>query len=760
MYPYQDSQILAAAEAILDQLVRLVGARDAARIGSALRGLLDRAGAGEATADQIIVLLRANEATRRWLVERLGSPMGGPVHAKEIEADNFMRDPGDTVKYWRDRPGERDFLVGNEDDADGSGAVRVDMDVARIGGDIEGVKLAELEGGAGEKARSPKPGARPRRPARIVSTGFSLPGTGGHRLAKDEPLERASGYDFWLQVGAPAARSIEERPRELLPEESLEAGSTFDVVVQPFPGELEIDPQARSGQLVMDGAGRFAVARQPGAAQAPGSGGMARETALRFPVRTTSKPGPQRLRCGIYFRNTLVQSRIVTAWVGKRPVKGPALSAEVDVSLARMFDASELAPVRPHALSVLVNANGDASHSFRFVTATDVAGAAAIANDAVMLETDLGDLIRLTRGSMRKVAWGSKEPWTTAADYRYASAPLPDLATDLFELARAGRHVYDALINAVAEGADAAAILRTRMLSPGRVQFVSRGRPNELIPASMFYDYQNAVTEAPGLTLCPQFVADRAGPDPLEKSACFRGACPSMHTPQVVCPSGFWGYRHAIGMPVVVRYVPPPPAELKYTGKLSLGVAAFVGFDLWPAHRQRLEHLDKPWAVSVADTYEKTIGLLSSHKDSVIYFYCHGGATDDNVPYLLVGPEGATPLVRSALRLDTADRYATPRSLVILNGCQTTALEPDRAIEFVTAFVENVGAAGVIGTEITVFEELATAFGESLLGQLGTGIEIGEAVRRSRLALLKAGNPLGLVYVPMVQADARLVAQG
>ena len=38
-----------------------------------------------------------------------------------------------------------------------------------------------------------------------------------------------------------------------------------------------------------------------------------------------------------------------------------------------------------------------------------------------------------------------------------------------------------------------------------------------------------------------------------------------------------------------------------------------------------------------------------------------------------------------------------------------------------------------------------------------SGVPIGEAVRGTRLALLKAGNPLGLVYIPFVMASLRMV---
>jgi hypothetical protein len=85
--------------------------------------------------------------------------------------------------------------------------------------------------------------------------------------------------------------------------------------------------------------------------------------------------------------------------------------------------------------------------------------------------------------------------------------------------------------------------------------------------------------------------------------------------------------------------------------------------------------------------------------------------------------------------------------LVFINGCHTTALEPEKAIQFITPFIENAKAAGVIGTEITIFEPLASVFGEESLRRFLDSETIGHAVRSARLKLLKDGNPLGLVYI-------------
>ena len=97
------------------------------------------------------------------------------------------------------------------------------------------------------------------------------------------------------------------------------------------------------------------------------------------------------------------------------------------------------------------------------------------------------------------------------------------------------------------------------------------------------------------------------------------------------------------------------------------------------------------------------------------------------------------------------------RPLVFINGCHTTALTPDVPLEFVSLFLEMSEASAVIGTEITIFEPLAVAFAEAFLPRFLAGTPLGEAVRGARLALLKDGNPLGLVYIPYALAGLRLV---
>ena len=155
----------------------------------------------------------------------------------------------------------------------------------------------------------------------------------------------------------------------------------------------------------------------------------------------------------------------------------------------------------------------------------------------------------------------------------------------------------------------------------------------------------------------------------------------------------------------------------------------------------RAEHLLKvrglrlPLGWFEADTGQETLDFLRSSHPHLVYFYCHGGLTEDKVPYLQVGAKDdawglITPSVLPAMQI----RWNTPRPLVFINGCHTTALEPEAALDMVSGFVRDAGAAGVIGTEITIFEPLATAFAEEFLRLFLNGTPVGQAVRAARCA--------------------------
>jgi hypothetical protein len=293
---------------------------------------------------------------------------------------------------------------------------------------------------------------------------------------------------------------------------------------------------------------------------------------------------------------------------------------------------------------------------------------------------------------------------------------------------------------------------------PALVQIAHKRSPRLLVPAALFYDHPgfdpDSKTDPEDFALCKEFSAALGQPKPLEETLCFQGRCPSVDEPSTVCPSGFWGFRHFLGMPIDSGT--DATLELAHTPPLQAFVSVSMdpGFVLRERHERRLEGLlaiEDPISRSPDDTLRRLDGIESV----IVYFYCHGGIRDD-VPFLRVGPPDGKRITSAVLvdRVQWTERHP----LVFINGCKTTGVSPEVAFEFVSAFVRGANAAGVIGSQITIFEPLACAFAEEFFRRFAKeGLPIGEAGRSARLALLKKGNPLGLVYDLFVLPTVRLV---
>jgi hypothetical protein len=372
--------------------------------------------------------------------------------------------------------------------------------------------------------------------------------------------------------------------------------------------------------------------------------------------------------------------------------------------------------------------------------------------DPVELET----LVKSARRTMRRAAWGTDDPWREGLVYRYAEANRETLVADLVALAVWGIRFYAAVCDRLA-GDRSLEELEAALRSPGYVQLALKQSPRHLLPVALFYDYLGLEDAArpQDYDICPAFLSALDAETPLDEAPCFRGECPSRGKETTVCPSGFWGYRHALGMPVTLQGAPDVPSAIPYAGEpgMSVSVCTDPAFRLREAHEQVLRGILP--GLRYAATRAGALTLLREGTTHVVYFYCHGGV-DQNVPFIRVGALSERPITAVTL-LNEHIRWQEPRPLVFLNGCHTTGLEPEQALELVSALVRRAQAAGVVGTEITVFEPLARAFAEDCLRRFLAGTPLGWAVRESRLTLLKAGNPLGLVYLPYALPSLQLV---
>lgn len=578
----------------------------------------------------------------------------------------------------------------------------------------------------------------------IVNPGFAETESPDKNIDRRMPLETDHDYYFWIQIGKKIKGSIETGAPQPLPQD-LPEKALLKVTLFPFKGELEIKANEVGWMRLklIDGQ-MTGVVEKHGSETTPGEDARR----LLFRVRTPHLPGDHRLRCNIYYEQVLLQSRVVTARIEDAPrlMTGAALHSVVDYSIGPTLNARHLESLQRQNLSIMLNNNGDGTHSLRVFTEDDN-------NTSVDLdEQGLKGMIAGARDTYRQVSWGDKKPFEEGKRERYGEPPAFDvLKKDLILLAKQGYKLYDSLLGMV-EIPDE--FLDEVARNHKHVEFVIKDEKRTssyIVPIALFYDHP--IDDEKELDICPTFRDAYERGEPLEKTPCFNGACPSYGDVNLVCPSGFWGYRNSVGLPTARN------SEIDYTQKYevepSVCVCVNTAFSRWSSHLTKLRELIPEEQFHEAHDRETALRIMKE-KNNLIYFYCHGDREDRTI-YLRLGPEGAPRISPTNLRAYKI-KWDDPKPLVMINGCNTAALEAEQALNFVQPLLKYCNAAGVIGTDITVFESLATQFAEGCLRRfLRDGEPIGEAVRKTRIELLQKGNPLGLVYVPYVHGGLRLV---
>ena len=635
----------------------------------------------------------------------------------------------------------------------------------------------------------------------LVNLGFSQQQPADTKLKKNEPLQRGHSYYFWIRIGKDQDEAAIGKPSQI---DLTELKKVFEepvltVAVFAFDKELEITEGHDVGELKVQKNGKVKVLRQPLDKKSISLSAAAPadylDDYLLFPITVPDNEATHRLRCNIYCAQVLVQSYVVSADVKSTadPVAN-ACSQGLDYFLSHSLSASQLAGMtkEPHLLSLMVNDNGDGSSTFRFFGSD---GVEAYKDDAPIDGPQLSGFLQQARAALRRVSWGDEEEWdeTKKLSYRYENQSIATfdekkLAKDLAYLARAGSRIYTGFqIHLRKKRSQLEALLA----NSGLIQIALKLSPRAVLPAAVVYDYgwnpnqfDFPTTE---FQLCPSFSkalkeAQQDGGPPLEDAACFHGGCElkqriaDIQKPgsgktmsslgPIICPSGFWGYRHLLGLPLTLDGANdeiPPVIEFKDSLQMFACVSTDKGFVKRDPHLDKLKQL-QGLKLERDNGYDPFIlRLKSSDVPHLIYFYCHGGVKAGSFnPYLQIGDHD---------ELDPNNwgfegiEWTGPNPLVFINGCHTTSLNPEVTLDFVSSFVQTSGAAGVIGTEITIFEPLAVNFAEECFKRfLGVPphtekMSIGKAVRGARLELLRQGNPLGLVYIPYAVASLRLQAK-
>lgn len=575
---------------------------------------------------------------------------------------------------------------------------------------------------------------------RVVNTGFAdLTGEPVALVVSPGEL-----HHFFIDIGERLEGAFESR-YELSPD--LAPDSTIDVVMFTNEDGLAIEGPT-TGQFTIRESGDVVVSRRAASLEGDDDLHLRR---LFFAFRAPTREGRCSMRCSFYYRGALLQSRYIGIPVGL----GKIASVVADYVSSRTLSPRLLASRQPPSLSMMANANGDGTHSFRFYTVGDETPRSSSFN-----ELEIKSHIERARQALRFVSWGTVNEWTPSDEYAFAAGLETDAALPhLRRLARQGRVLWDAVIDKLTGGPVASEALRERMRAHGRVELALKEGANMVLPVALFYDHAIDTSANAVHTLCQTFVGSLGRR--LEDEPCFNGNCPHREDMNVVCPGGFWGFRHAIGLSVSLgadQTSPPEVGPYISNGAPSLvaGVSTDPDMSSVEPHLVNIG-LNASVEPHVFTTRDDTIDAMKNAGSPIVYFYCHGGKDQEEGPYLEIGPKGGLTIAQNTLRGNKVF-WNEVRPIVFMNGCYTTSVSPEEALGLVNGFMRVSGASGVVGTEITIFETLAAPFAERFFREFVVNRQsVGEAIRRSRLRLLKESlNPLGLAYIPFAHASLLL----
>lgn len=530
---------------------------------------------------------------------------------------------------------------------------------------------------------------------------------------------------------------------------------------------------------------------------------------LSFPMRPLLA-GPTAVRACLQYQGSLIQSVVLRLLVAEQEEE---IERSRTRGLRQDYAASveDLATVKskPVHLSLFFNSAVDGTH---WIGASTLDGAPVAGfDDGQLFEIAPDDLtqhavdVRAALANAQGTRVNGKP--TRFPIYRYGGAArtisddeLKNRRDELVKLAKEGRGMFAALFEpapVIAAGPQqaapdrakqvAAALARVHAALSGPDLILEVGKCHSTAPNppwGMVYDFP-LDPDAPNLKLCPVIDADLVAGGSLStdpKRCLGQAECP-MRKPnpdRVVCPFGFWGFRHELDQ---------PPNQAAPGGKarrspLQLApspvpvAAAVYAFDETKDHIANITRILKTVEVSpsplpVLETpspegaaRDAILATIRKGEHSVIYFFCHGDAKTRDVK-LIVGTGdkigmATVPEPSHAGAQDwKLDQWSKTTPLVFLNGCNTLAYEPDVKSKFLNRFMA-LGACGVIGTDIEVFTTIAAEVGDEVLSQLfaAGGKRLGRILLDVRRELLREYNPLGLAYVSYAPASLHIHRPG
>ena len=241
------------------------------------------------------------------------------------------------------------------------------------------------------------------------------------------------------------------------------------------------------------------------------------------------------------------------------------------------------------------------------------------------------------------------------------------------------------------------------------------------------------------------------------------------HTADLLCPFGFLGFRSDIeqlsSTEQPVLSISSPPGSRVVIAETTYQVDAKALDRHITAIKTTLARL-RDVSIDLAQGRDQLKQLISRDLP-LVYFFCHGERPNAASPETFLGignhdivkPADLVGWIMEAYtsrRLRVWDRI---RPLVFINACHSAELDPEALFNYIDVFVGGGNAAGVIGTEVKVAQDLAMEFAGIFFDQLlAPDATVASALRYARLAFLAKGNIFGLNYTPYCWADLSIAS--
>lgn len=644
------------------------------------------------------------------------------------------------------------------------------------------------------------------RAPRVLNANFCEPGP-SRILGPLEGLVAGQEYDLLVDIGpvwntvASIVSGNSAFPEQALPPEG--EGHRIEVV---FVSDAFM-PNLVTGRLWLPrdrGRSHPFVDDQPAAEPGPIS---LRIKAPAFPSDHVGSIYEAHGRLLLYYENNLLQSATVTVGVVRTP--GAVLkrqnAIQVDFVLTATFSelrdrfAERNVRFGPegsrarHAITLNITLNQDAGGTHRIlVRGRDDLSPAWMAYDPIAARANL----ETARTTLLDCYWLRDENGAFVFDRHGERVPglhartgktLAQFRLDLLFLARVGETLYAQMLQGLRTGsqderpADWERKLRERLSASEVIQIARiESTPTQYAyPWALLYEYSLHGT-SDQIRWCDvlwEWSEEGLREKPTGRSCPF--ADRPWHQENVLCPFGFWGLKHMIEQPLAPAAgkdeLREALSEITIDRDISLSVGwtrdAALNLSQVDAHVQKISRIRGVRLASPppnpADDRNTVRAVLAT--TNLAYFICHcEREPTENEPYLYVGPRDDQEVHKIYAKTvqgwgrSTLAGWGKLRPLVFINGCHTSDLRPGEVLNFVSAFA-LAGAAGIIGTEVSVQLPVATEIAELLFeklvagDRLGEPIGLGQAMREIRWELANKGNLFGLCYTPYGLADLHVV---